>query len=137
MKQSLHIIKVGGNILDDESKLNLFLEAFAAIKGNKILVHGGGKLATQMAEKLGIPQKLVEGRRITDAETLKLEELPRQKFDTEDVIELIVGIVPTPIVVVANCWQPLLGLIPITVYVVLIVGVVITSEPFAAIGFHE
>jgi acetylglutamate kinase len=72
MKQSLHIIKVGGNILDDESKLNLFLEAFAAIKGNKILVHGGGKLATLMAEKLNIPQKMVEGRRITDAETLKI-----------------------------------------------------------------
>ena len=62
MKQSLHIIKVGGNILDDESKLNLFLEAFAAIKGNKILVHGGGKLATLMAEKLNIPQKMVEAR---------------------------------------------------------------------------
>jgi len=72
MKQPLYIIKVGGNIIDDENKLNHFLLAFASLKGNKILVHGGGKLATKLAEQLNIPQHMVEGRRITDAETLKI-----------------------------------------------------------------
>ena len=68
----LYIIKIGGNIIDDEEKLSSFLQEFAAIKSDKILVHGGGKLATAMADKLDIPQQLIEGRRITDAETLKI-----------------------------------------------------------------
>ena len=52
MNQPLYIIKVGGNIIDDKHKLDLFLGAFSALKGNKILVHGGGKMATKMAENL-------------------------------------------------------------------------------------
>jgi acetylglutamate kinase len=68
----LSIIKIGGNIIDDEAKLAAFLDAFAAVKGKKILVHGGGKLATKMADGLGIRQQLVDGRRITDSETLKI-----------------------------------------------------------------
>jgi acetylglutamate kinase len=68
----LSIIKIGGNIIDDESKLARFLDAFAAVPGKKILVHGGGKLATKLAEGLGIPQQLIDGRRITDAATLKI-----------------------------------------------------------------
>lgn len=68
----LYVIKIGGNIIDDEAKLLAFLQDFAAIDSPKILVHGGGKLATRLAEQLGIEQKLVDGRRITDAETLKI-----------------------------------------------------------------
>ena len=68
----LSIIKIGGNIIDDEGKLGVFLDAFAEVKGAKILVHGGGKLATKVAEELGIGQQLVDGRRITDAETLRV-----------------------------------------------------------------
>ena len=68
----LSIIKIGGNIIDDETKLAAFLDVFASVPGKKILVHGGGKLATKVAEGLGIRQELVEGRRITDAETLKI-----------------------------------------------------------------
>jgi acetylglutamate kinase len=68
----LYVIKIGGNIIDDEGKLSSFLKTFSAIKENKILVHGGGKLATRLAEKLGIQQQVVDGRRITDAETLKI-----------------------------------------------------------------
>ena len=68
----LSIIKIGGNIIDDESKLAGFLDAFAAVPGKKILVHGGGKLATKLAEGLGLPQQLIDGRRITDAATLKI-----------------------------------------------------------------
>lgn len=68
----LTVIKIGGNIVDDELKLSTFLKDFTSVEGKKILVHGGGKLATRLAEQLHIPQQLVEGRRITDAETLKI-----------------------------------------------------------------
>jgi len=66
------IIKIGGNIIDDESRLAAFLDTFAAVPGKKVLVHGGGKLATKVAEGLGVQQQMVDGRRITDAETLKI-----------------------------------------------------------------
>lgn len=70
--QALTVIKIGGNIIDDEAKLSSFLKDFALLDGKKILVHGGGKLATKLAAQLNIPQQMVEGRRITDGETLKL-----------------------------------------------------------------
>ena len=69
---ALYVIKIGGNIIDDELKLATFLKDFAAISEKKILVHGGGKLADRIAEKLGVPQQMIEGRRITSAETLKI-----------------------------------------------------------------
>ena len=72
MKQAVHIIKVGSNIIDDEVKLNTFLSAFAQLEGYKILVHGGGKLATELAQDLNIPQHMLDGRRITDDATLKI-----------------------------------------------------------------
>jgi len=72
MKKTLTIVKVGGNIIDDDVKLKIFLSAFAAIKGLKILVHGGGKLATQLANDMQIPQQMIDGRRITDEATLKI-----------------------------------------------------------------
>ncbi|HEV7620182.1 MAG TPA: acetylglutamate kinase [Flavisolibacter sp.] len=68
----LYIIKIGGNIIDDEKKLSSFLKDFALLKEKKILIHGGGKMATKLAGQLNIPQQLVDGRRITDAETLKI-----------------------------------------------------------------
>ena len=70
--EKLLIIKIGGNILDQEQALLTFLKDFASISGKKILVHGGGKLVNSMALKLGVPQQMIEGRRITDAETLKI-----------------------------------------------------------------
>ena len=70
--EDLYVIKIGGNIIDDESVLAGFLSKFADIPGKKILVHGGGKLATRMAENMNIPQQLIDGRRVTDAETLKI-----------------------------------------------------------------
>jgi acetylglutamate kinase len=68
----LMVIKIGGNIIDDDRKLHHFLDEFTDIRQNKILVHGGGKLATRLAEKLGIEQEMVDGRRVTDEETLKV-----------------------------------------------------------------
>jgi acetylglutamate kinase len=63
---SLTIIKIGGNVIDNPDALNQFLASFRGIHGHKILIHGGGKIATQVAEKLGISTTMVEGRRITD-----------------------------------------------------------------------
>lgn len=70
--RTVHVVKVGGNIIDDEARLEAFLSDFSALPGAKVLVHGGGKLATRMASDLGIPQTMVEGRRITDAATLRI-----------------------------------------------------------------
>ena len=70
--QQITIIKIGGNIIDDETKLKKFLSDFSKIPFGKILVHGGGKLATDMSLRMGINPKMVDGRRITDTETLKL-----------------------------------------------------------------
>lgn len=70
--EKLYVIKIGGNIIDDEEKLSSFLQLFAGIEGEKILVHGGGKLATKLAKQLGVEQQMIDGRRITDAETLKI-----------------------------------------------------------------
>ncbi len=72
MKPTLHIIKVGGNIIDDADKLKSFLSDFSKLNGLKILVHGGGKLATQLANDMDVPQQMVDGRRITDAATLRI-----------------------------------------------------------------
>lgn len=70
--ETLKVIKIGGNIIDNSEALEDFLVAFAQLEGPKILVHGGGKLATHWAEKFGIPVKMTDGRRITDAATLEL-----------------------------------------------------------------
>jgi acetylglutamate kinase len=70
--KELVVIKIGGNIIDNEKALRKFFLNYHLIKIPKILVHGGGKLATQLSEKLGIETKIVEGRRITDAETLNI-----------------------------------------------------------------
>lgn len=70
--QKLTVVKVGGAILEDAESLSGFLDRFVALPGLKILVHGGGRAATRMAAKLGIESKMVEGRRITDAETLEI-----------------------------------------------------------------
>ena len=63
----MNIVKIGGNVIDDPEKLAGFLGRFAALPGKKILVHGGGKIATKIAKELGIESKMVDGRRITDA----------------------------------------------------------------------
>ena len=72
MKEKLTVIKVGGKIVEEEATLNQLLADFSAIEGYKVLVHGGGRSATKLAAQLGIESKMVNGRRITDAETLKV-----------------------------------------------------------------
>ena len=70
--EKLTIVKVGGKICENPTSLNALLRDFASIEGNKLLVHGGGRLATSMAERLGIETKMVDGRRITDDDMLEV-----------------------------------------------------------------
>ncbi len=70
--EKLFVVKIGGHVIDDESKLDSFLQSFANIDGRKVLIHGGGKLATRVAEAMAVPQEMIDGRRITNAETLKV-----------------------------------------------------------------
>lgn len=72
MKEKLTLIKVGGKIVEEEATLQALLSDFAAIEGRKVLVHGGGRSATKLAARLGIESQMVNGRRTTDAETLKI-----------------------------------------------------------------
>ena len=68
----LQVVKVGGNVIENRKSLNNFLVDFTKIRGAKILVHGGGKEATQMAHKLNIPVQIIEGRRVTDKANLEI-----------------------------------------------------------------
>lgn len=70
--ERVYIIKIGGNILDDEQKLHSFLSNLVKVEGKKILVHGGGKLASSLSLKLGIEPQMHNGRRITDLETVRV-----------------------------------------------------------------
>jgi acetylglutamate kinase len=68
----LYIIKIGGNVIDEDEALADFLKQFSTLSGRKILVHGGGKLATRLADQMQVPQTMIEGRRVTDLETLRI-----------------------------------------------------------------
>ncbi|MEJ2903920.1 acetylglutamate kinase [Pedobacter panaciterrae] len=70
--KKLSVIKIGGNVIDNSEKLHQFLLDFTALPGDKILIHGGGKIATELGVSLGVEAKMVEGRRITDIETLRI-----------------------------------------------------------------
>jgi acetylglutamate kinase len=70
--EQLLVIKIGGNIIDDAAALHAFIEDFATIPIRKILVHGGGKLATELSTKLGVQTRMVDGRRITDEDTIRI-----------------------------------------------------------------
>jgi acetylglutamate kinase len=68
----LTIVKIGGNVIDNSENLHYFLEDFSALPGDKILVHGGGKAATDLGISMGVEAKMVDGRRITDIHTLRI-----------------------------------------------------------------
>jgi acetylglutamate kinase len=70
--KSIQIIKIGGNIIDNPEALAKFLRNFAKVDGLKVLVHGGGKIASEISAKLGIPINMVNGRRVTDEATIKI-----------------------------------------------------------------
>lgn len=68
----IKVVKIGGNVIDSEEALRGFCRDFAALKGPKVLVHGGGVMASRFQERLGVPVQMVEGRRVTDAETIRV-----------------------------------------------------------------
>lgn len=72
MKQSLTIVKVGGAVVEDEAQLESLLAGFGSISGRRVLVHGGGRRATQVASRLGIESRMVSGRRVTDEAMLEV-----------------------------------------------------------------
>jgi len=84
--ENISIIKIGGNIIDNEENLAFFLNAYAAVEGKKILIHGGGKLATKMAADLNIPQQMVDGRRITNAATLKIVTMVYAGYINKNIV---------------------------------------------------
>jgi acetylglutamate kinase len=87
--EKISIIKIGGNIIDNEVNLASFLSAYAAVEGKKILIHGGGKLATKMATDLDIPQQMVDGRRITDAATLKIVTMVYAGYINKNMVAVL------------------------------------------------
>ena len=72
MKEKLTIVKIGGNVIDDDESLKDFVNTFASIEGQKLLVHGGGKIATKMAGQLGIASQMIDGRRVTDDDMIDI-----------------------------------------------------------------
>lgn len=86
MTAHIKIIKVGGNIISSASVLQAFLKEFAALEGKKILVHGGGTLATELAEQLGMAQQMIDGRRVTDADTLKVVTMVYAGYVNKQVV---------------------------------------------------
>lgn len=84
--EKLYVIKIGGNIVDNPTLLTECLTAFSTLKGQAILVHGGGKLATQLAKDMGVAQTMVEGRRITDAETLKIVTMVYAGYINKNIV---------------------------------------------------
>jgi len=89
LKKDLVIIKISGNIIDDEARLEDFLKELSSVKGHKILVHGGGVMATQLAKDLGIEQKMVEGRRITDKDTLKIVTMVYAGYINKKIVAML------------------------------------------------
>ncbi|MFY7729875.1 MAG: acetylglutamate kinase [Flavobacterium sp.] len=84
-KPKLTVVKIGGNVIDNPTVLKLFLADFAALEGYKILIHGGGKIATKTAEGLGITAVFHEGRRITDKPMLDVAVMTYAGLINKDV----------------------------------------------------
>ena len=84
--ESLYVIKIGGNIVDNSTLLTTCLQAFAKVKGQAILVHGGGKMATSMAESMGVHQTMIEGRRVTDEASLKIVTMVYAGYINKNIV---------------------------------------------------
>ena len=86
MKKPLNIVKVGGAVVENDESLNTLLAAFCSIEGNKILVTGGGKIATKIAADLGVTSTMIEGRRITDEPMLKIVTMVYAGYVNKNVV---------------------------------------------------
>ena len=90
-KESLSVIKIGGKVVEDPEQLTAFLKSFSALKGNKLLVHGGGKWVTEMSQRLGIPVNMIEGRRVTDASTLEVVKMMLAGVANKNIVSMLQG----------------------------------------------
>lgn len=84
--EPIKIIKVGGNVINNPAALKVFLREFACLEGKKILVHGGGTLATELAVQLGVVQQMIAGRRVTDAATLKIVTMVYAGYINKEIV---------------------------------------------------
>jgi acetylglutamate kinase len=84
--QHILVIKIGGNIIDDANALHQFLDAISSIAHPIVLIHGGGKLATQLATTLQVPQQMINGRRVTDEETLKIVTMVYAGYINKNIV---------------------------------------------------
>ena len=91
MKPKLSIIKIGGNIIEEQESLSQFLRLFAQLGGNKVLVHGGGKRATEIGKRIGIESKMVDGRRITDAQSLEVAVMVYAGLVNKNIVAQLQG----------------------------------------------
>jgi acetylglutamate kinase len=89
--KQLTVVKIGGNVIDHPEKLYSFLKDFSALEGLKILVHGGGKIATQLSDELGVKAKLIEGRRITDVDTLRIVTMVYAGLINKNIVARLQG----------------------------------------------
>jgi len=89
MKQLLTVVKLGGQIVDHPEKLDRFLDQFIRLSGTKILVHGGGKVASQVLRQMGIEPQLHNGRRITDSDTLKVVQMVYGGMINKNLVALL------------------------------------------------
>ena len=85
----IQVVKIGGGILENEASREMFLRQFAAVEGPKVLVHGGGRLATTMAERLGVKTQMIDGRRVTDKETLDIVTMVYGGLVNKQVVTLL------------------------------------------------
>ena len=85
----IQVIKIGGGVLENEAQRDAFLRQFAAIEGPKVLVHGGGRLATTLAERLGVETQMIDGRRVTDKETLDIVTMVYGGLVNKQVVTLL------------------------------------------------
>lgn len=89
--EKLTLVKVGGKVLENEADLTTFIQEFCKIEGKKVLVHGGGVLANQLLRKIGIDPKMIEGRRVTDKETLDTVIMVYGGLINKKVVAKLVG----------------------------------------------
>lgn len=89
MSDFLHVVKIGGNVIDDEQQLNKFLECFCSLNGPKLLVHGGGIALSRMAKRLGIKVRMIDGRRITSEEDLDLAKMIYRGKINIDIVNMV------------------------------------------------
>ncbi len=88
-KGKVRVVKIGGNVVDNPEALASFLTEFQKLEGKKVLVHGGGVMASKMAIDLGIKTTMIQGRRVTDSETLKLVTMVYAGWINKNIVALL------------------------------------------------